>query len=308
MLKKRNTIIHIGYPKTASSWLQNQLFIRISNYRINSSSQIKEDFILQNSLTINYKTLKDKYTAFEKPFLISHELLVGGMIHMGGINGILTREFANRLYTVFPDAQIILFVRNQPDMIASAYNQYLRGGGNYSINKYLYQNNFKAFNKYFFFSFDYLKFDITIDFYKKLFGKDKVFVFLYEEFKENPKIFIENLIKTFNLDVDLSAIDFTPQNTSFRRGLIPIIKFSNILFRRAVVYKFNLFNFNRLHKKVKSVSDKLNKFPIFGSIKTSKELLGKKNYEFIWDYYKKSNSELIKKHNLHKIEKYNYPL
>lgn len=301
-------IIHIGYPKTGSTWFQNQFFPKVKNFQFVDRRQIKENFILTNSLDFNSKVIRNKFSELEKPLILSHELLVGGMIHMGGVNGILTQEFANRIHSVFPDAHIIIFIRNQVDHISSAYNQYIRGGGNFNINKYLYQNSFDALNKFFFFSFDFLLFDKIISFYKSIYPKDHVHVFLYEEFNANPQEFIKSFCTQFDFEIDLSKINFEPTNISFRKYIKPIYKTANLLYRRAVIHKTNIFKLDNFHQTVKFRLNVWNKKKIFGAIETSRETLGNKNYQYIKEYYKQSNRNLIEQHGLSAIKKFNYPL
>ncbi len=301
-------IIHIGYPKTGSTWFQNQFFPNIKNFQFVDKRQIKDNFILTNSLDFDPKVIRNKFSKPEKSLILSHELLVGGMIHTGGVNGIITKEFANRLYSVFPEAHIIIFIRNQVDHIASAYNQYIRDGGNFNINKYLYQNSFNALNKFFFFSFDFLLFDKIISFYKILFPKSHVHIFLYEEFKTSPQKFIESFCTQFNFEIDLFNLNFEPTNTSFRTYIKPIYKTANLLYRRAVIHKTNVFKFDKFHQTVRFRLDAWNQHKIFGPIETSQKILGNKNYQYIKDYYKQSNRNLIEQHGLDAIKKFDYPL
>jgi len=300
-------IIHIGYPKTASTWLQNNFFNNISNIDFVDRRTTKEDFILSNSLDFDSNFLTDKYKNKSR-ILLSHELLVGGMIHTGGVNGILIKEFCLRLKSVFPNAQIVLFIRNQTDMIASAYNQYIKGGGTYGINKYLYQNTFDALNKYFFFSFKYLEYDKIIDLYKKEFGENNVYIYLHEEFSKDPKEFTKKLSEKFNFDTDFDKIDYTPLNIKYRKHLKTLFRITNIFYRKSVINKFNLFRFNKLYYKSKNTFNSLNKYKIFGSFQNTREILKEKNYKYICDYYKESNQRLISKHKLNEIKEYNYPL
>jgi len=302
------TLIHIGYPKTGTTWFQNSFFNKIQNFSFIDRREVKEDFILPNSLDFNADKIREKYKGISKPLILSHELLVGGMIHMGGINGILTQEFAKRLNAVFPNAHIIIFIRNQIDHIASAYNQYIRGGGNLNINKYLYQDSFDALNKFFFFSFAFLEFDKIISFYKTRFGENNIHVFMYEKFKDNPEQFIKEFCSQFDIKANLSDINYEPTNISFRKYIKPIFKSANLLYRRAVIHKINFFKLDKFHETVKYRLNLWNKHKIFGQFEDSKQILGKKNYDFIKNYYKEPNKKLIDQHGLVDIKKYNYPL
>lgn len=302
------TFIHIGYPKTGTTWFQNNVYPYIKDVLFYHRKTVKDDFILSNALNFNADELKIKYSNLSSTILLSHELLVGGMIHMGGVNGILTKEFCQRLYHVFPHGHIIIFIRNQADMIASAYNQYIRGGGNYGINKYLYQNSFDSLNKFFFFNFSFLEYDKIISLYKSKFDEQNVHVFLFEDFQKDPTSFVTNFAKEFELDIDLNNINFTPINTKFRKNIKLIFKLSNILYRRAVIHKRHFFKFDNMHAKMKARYNHWNQYKIFGKFETTEEVLGKKNLKYINNFYKDSNRKLIGIHKLNSIKQYNYPI
>jgi hypothetical protein len=53
---------------------------------------------------------------------------------------------------------------------------------------------------------------------------------------------------------------------------------------------------------------RLDRFKIFGPRPDTKAILGKKNYDFITEYYKKSNQILLNEFGITDITKYNYPL
>lgn len=43
-----------------------------------------------------------------------------------------------RLKTVLPNARIVIFIRNQTEMIASVYKQYVKEGGTHSPRRFLH--------------------------------------------------------------------------------------------------------------------------------------------------------------------------
>ena len=180
-----DVFIHIGYPKTGTTWLQQRFFSSINDVKYygikDKREDIRNDFILPNRFLFNSQTIRERYFPVQQEtMIISHEALVSGEIHSYGLNGVFSYDLCGRLYSVFPKAKIIIFIRNQPDIIASYYNQYIRGGGNKNVNKYLYQKSFEGVKKNFFFSYDFFRYDLLISHYKEKFGEDNVYVFLYE--------------------------------------------------------------------------------------------------------------------------------
>ena len=130
-------IFHIGYPKTATSWLQKNFFPKIENATYISRHETFETFVQPNHFDFDADQIREKYSLNNKDLKIFSLEGFIGTTHNFGLNGYLTTEHAFRIHRVFPEARIILFIRKQPDIIASSYIQYIKGGGTYSLKKFL---------------------------------------------------------------------------------------------------------------------------------------------------------------------------
>jgi hypothetical protein len=91
---------------------------------------------------------------------------------------------AQRLHESFPESEIIIFVRAQPDAAASWYAQYVREGGTASPRRYFFPDEylFPGRNMPFKiarFDFSQLDFAGLIQEYDRLFGRDRVHVFAF---------------------------------------------------------------------------------------------------------------------------------
>lgn len=302
----KNVIIHIGYPKTATSWLQNNYYPHITNYQFISRQEFHKMIISSYALGFDpekaYQYFKKKYN---DNIIISEENIVGTTSNFG-LNGYMTKEHALRLYNTFPDAKIILFIRNQTDMIASTYAEYFQGGGTYGINKYLHGKNVLA--NLFMFSYEYLEYQRTIQLYQNLFGKRNTCVFLYEEFQTNPLQFIGELCRSFNFQVNMKDIDFKIVNRRYRSFFFRTARIKNIFTKKKMHNKYYLVHIPYWFEYTKKISNKLNKYQVFGKHPDSIDILGKKNFNYIRDYYKESNRILCDDMQLSKIKEYNYPL
>ena len=112
----------------------------------------------------------------KKAMVISHESLHSGPEWFGS-------EFvmmAERIKKVFPEARIIIGIRNQAEYIESNYKEYIVHGGKLSFRYFInssYGFNYGLKSK--------LMFDQAISLYHKLFGKEHVHVYLLEDFKLN---------------------------------------------------------------------------------------------------------------------------
>ncbi len=299
-------LIHIGYPKTATTWFQNNFYPFINNANFIKREYIQENIIRPNSFDFSPDKVK-KIFNFDKKAIFCEEMLIGSLY--GWNNGAFAKENALRLKAIFPNANILIFIRNQFDIIASAYSQYIKIGGNYCIDKFLYHKNlFDKNNNALLFSFNYLEYDKIIEFYNELFGQSNINVFLHEDFQSDNIKFLTNFKKIFDLEVDLNKINYEKKNVSYRKYLMHIALFSNIFTIKNILYKYYLINIPYWYSISRRVFSILNKYKIFGKEMSSLEILGKKNYEYIKNYYKESNNILYDELKIKKIAEYNYPL
>lgn len=303
-----SNLIHIGYPKTATTWFQRNYYPVVSDIYVPHHNIIKENII--GPFDLDYEGRKYYQNIIEgadgKRIVICEENLVGSLQN-GGMQGFHTKETGLRLKALFPDAEIVIFIRNQIEMIASAYIQYVKGGGNYSVRKYLFDKQFDYSNSRMLFSLDFFKYHHIIDFYKGLFGEDKVHVFLYEKFAENNKEFVRQFSRKFKLNVDAEKLDYSFQNIRLRKGLIPLARFTNSFSKRPIIYKYYLMHVPFWYLMNKKMILFLNKFRLFGKLPDAKEVLGKKTVAFLEEFYRESNQRLIEEHQLEGLIRYNYP-
>lgn len=301
------TFIHIGYPKTASTWFQEEFFPKVMNFSYLKREQIKKYIISPNCFQFNKNNVSENLcSANHEKILISEEMLLGN-IPTSGFNLIYTKENADRIKKVFPDANIVIFVRNQADIIASAYSHYIRySGGTYSINKFLWKSEKYTFHdRLALFSFDFLQYHLVIEYYMKLFGKHNVDVYLFEEFKENSNSFIKEFVNKYKFDIDLESINFKPKLQNYNFLLLKTIKFLNIFTKYNTINKYYIIHFPKWHGFIMAIFKFLDSLFFFKRKPRSLKVLGNENYNFIQEYYKESNKILKEKYNL-PVEDYNY--
>jgi len=189
------TLVHIGYHKTGSTFLQRRIFKHHPHIQLVNRKELKKVFLRVGSLAFD-AARAGEWIAAQRPkagngrkvLVISDEELSGN-IHTGGNGGYLPKEVADRLRAVLPDAQIAIFIRNQYDIIESVYRQYVKKGGTLRIKKYLFDRG--GLNHRFpLFSFDHFDYRPLIAYYISLFGRERVHVFLNEEMKKDIDAFL----------------------------------------------------------------------------------------------------------------------
>lgn len=300
-----NHLIHIGYPKTATKWFQKVFFPNVKNGYYINHNVVKESIISPNDFY--YKPSKKILNKVQgKRVVLSEENLLGS-IQDGGMQRLHTKEMGYRLKVLFPSGQIIIFIRNQISTIASTYLQYIKMGGNHSVKNFLFDKDYSFTAKRKLFSFDFLKYDEVIEFYQNLFGKDQVFVYLYEDFAENPKAFVEKFKKVHNLEVELTDLNFSPINKRYGKILVLISKLLNSFTKRPLIYKYYLIHVPKWH----FISTKMKRFLsstiLIGKNQKDEQILGTKTCQYIKDYYADSNCNLPNLIGLEeKLNKYNF--
>ncbi|MCB1122751.1 MAG: hypothetical protein KJT03_14455 [Verrucomicrobiae bacterium] len=127
----KDCVIHIGIPKTATSFLQLKVFPHFSGLRYLSHVDIRES-VAFNHLQLADDSLYDDgivqdYIGSLKDdrLLLSEERFSGRFL---GFGGVINRSIiAKRLKEVLPDARILVFLRGQTSFIYSTYQQYIKG-------------------------------------------------------------------------------------------------------------------------------------------------------------------------------------
>ena len=187
-------LIHIGFYKAASSWLQKHYFKPELGYQ-----QILDPFGVQLSLIdpapfqYNCQHTLDgiarHYPAEELQGLqavVSSETLSGDIL-CGGYNA---RQNADRIKETWPEAKILLITREQKSLIRSMYKTMVLWGLPHGIKRLLNSPDPRSAPQ---FNLNFIRFDQLAAYYTDLYGKDKVLVLPYEFFQHQPREFIEQI-------------------------------------------------------------------------------------------------------------------
>jgi len=206
---KPKLLIHIGYHKTATTFFQKQLF---SNKQFNLLDRLEiQKQLLQPS---PYSFDKNRFNLWLKKRLVTNKLNIiseeeiSGNIHTSGNGRSITYEMAERLSTInVADVHILIMLREQCSMVESCYRQYIKKGGTFSFNNYLYseKNGSQRF-RFQGFSLEHLKYDNVVRHYQNNFGVERTHCFLYEEFIADKKLFLSLLKPLLDTKQDISEI------------------------------------------------------------------------------------------------------
>jgi hypothetical protein len=302
--------IHIGYPKTATTWLQRCVFPCLSgiNYLHFQDQRYDwfNDLLLEHDLVFDADRLRSRFdasvaTVATNPNLISWETFAGDVFN-GGCNASM---LAQRLFDVFPEAAVIITVRNQLDMIEALYRQYIHEGGTLSIGDFLslrYPSPLRLAKEHFFY-------DRLVERYQQLFGEGRVKVLAYEQLVSDRPGFLSSLCDILGVDEDLAAIE---QRCAKRVNVgmsIPSIYLARWL-NRLVYSHFNptalfprkLLSARHVRFALQRVADPL----VFNHLGGGK-LLGEQLRTQWADYFRESNRKLMALSGL-ALDSYLYPM
>lgn len=275
-------IVHVGYPKTASTWFQDEYFKHITNYNVVNKKTVNKLICFKDSILFDFNNASAPLDYLQGNLLLTSELLLNSFNNWNYGNGVIVN--AQKIKAYFPTAKIIIFIRNQKDIICSAYQQYVKLGGSYGVKKYIYGG--RNFN------FEHLLYDRVINYYESLFGKDAVHVYLYEDFKNDQKGFLEKFNNDFGFIVTSKQISFKPVNIGLRKGLYYVLRFFNLFSNNMIGKKALLVPLPCIMKIVFFMYNHFNKYKIFGKYMNSNNMLSAIDIEYIKNYYKNSNRNL----------------
>ncbi len=205
------TIIHIGMPRTASTFFQRELFPLIEGFRCAGTDETQysrhfQKLLYQDDTLWNADEFGAAFAEHgEQNTILSNELFVGQSLYLAGINRTRT---AQRLAAAFPDAEILLVLRNQTDLLQSLYAIGVYGGHTMTPHEFIrFSNKPSTAANPLYPTFapaeitEIYNYAPLVELYQGLFAK--VHVVLYENFAANPAEFTQKFISTLRLSLTL---------------------------------------------------------------------------------------------------------
>lgn len=286
-------IIHAAFPRTATTWFQDNFYPRVTNYTFVKNNEFR-NFIQNKETPFNFNDIN-----LNDDLIFCDEEIMNIKI-----NTLSIEEKAKKLKQNFPNAQIIIFIRNQLSILESEYSFYVQSGGTMSLNEMI--EHLFTINR--FIKWDYFK---QIKLYTKLFGKNNVRIFLYEDFKTNNFEFLKDYIFKYNFNVNLNTINFNKRNYSLNVNILKILRFLNEFTKTKIGMTHDnekiIINIPYFFIFTRKIFYPINKVLPKKHIKLKKSITDS-NYRKTINYFSKTNKNLISEFNLINIKKYNYPL
>lgn len=306
-----NPILHVGFPKTASTWFQEMFYPELHGIRYIQREIVQDHFITPGAFEFNLNKTKAFFSSptNKQTTIICEELLLG-RLRPGGVQGHLTVSIAQRLKQVFPEAKIIIMLRNQLDALASSYSEYIKSGGNFSASKFLKSERLYLgqYHKLALLQPEYFQYHNVLDLYASLFGQDKLKVYLYEDFLDAPLPFLTKLCQDHGLEMPLDPKLSVRRNERLRSLTLLKYRLINSFYRFGPLNKYYIMHIPLAQKLARYFLPRLDKYFFLGKRKEPSRLFTKDDLDLLNGIYRNSNKVLIEKYGLKDICKYNYPL
>jgi hypothetical protein len=305
-------IVHIGFPKTASTWFQRSFYPHVRSPRYVDRDRVNAAFLEGNALEFDAERARATLglAAGEAGILCEEGLC--GYLHNGGVDGHVARGVAEQISQALPDARIVIMIRAQPRIIVSAYQQYVRAGGTYPARRYLFPQDYligpnAVTYKQPRFSLDFFAYSHLIECYEQLFGQDKVHVFLFEEFQKGGLDFMRRFADRLSLEVDWPAISLAPRLASYSTALAYLARFFNLFTARSVLDKRHLIHLPGWYWLRRRILEALNRSRLFGKSPDLDQLVGAPAARWIANYFVADNQRLVERRLL-PLAEHGYPL
>ncbi|HET8804251.1 MAG TPA: hypothetical protein VFM72_06695 [Aequorivita sp.] len=224
-MQEKPVLIHIGFPKTGTSFLQDRFFGEFKDVFFSvPKPEIRKNIISPWAFGFNPKNAKETFSKYikrkERVIVLSSEDL-SGFPHY---HDFTSKVIAERLQSCLPNGKILIIIREQKRMLKSCYFQYLKNEGSYSIDKYLFPPELRLPSR------DNLNYHFIIDYYQKLFGKEHVLALPYEMFEQDPQVFIAKICELISIDskMFMEKVDFSERiNKGYPASLLQIKRYLN---------------------------------------------------------------------------------
>ncbi|MBI2280436.1 MAG: hypothetical protein HYU68_07075 [Bacteroidetes bacterium] len=303
----KNYFIHIGMPRTGTTFLQRKVFPNIDGYSYygipytNYNQAFQKMMFMDDSLFDKDEFINEINKLEGDNIILSNENFIGQSLFYHHSN---RTKIAQRLHQAMPNATIILYLRNQVDLLKSLYlisvgwkehktiddfvwkkrtnytvENYQKGRLDYGENEAYYS----TFNSYE--HLDGYIYNALITLYKNLFPK--VEIILYEDFIAHPEKVqqrLEGIFNTaFNSTVTTSFTNKEVLNQGYNKNQANWLRRLNKWHNVAEDSNFK----SRVLTKLKRL--------VINHIKSDKKLdFSDETLKFLKDFYKPYNQQLAK--------------
>ena len=316
----KKILIHIGYHKSGSTFLQQDvfpnlpvqfLFLSYDHFNALEPESYFDADAFRKKIT---QDIKEKYQQIKyETTILSHEQLSGAPNGSDIINPFV---IAHNLKKAFPQAKILIIIRNQFAYIESIYTfrVAIKGAEYRTFKRYIAEEGKVGL-------FKHIEYHQLIEYYVKLFGIKQILVLPLEYLKADPNSFLNQITEFINLPEKINFSKVPKRNVSTKLVyILAIWRPINFVFHHSLLAIRFLFAENHIdidefmsHKPVKRVRFAYYNVKRFSTrimnklLKGTKRIYAKENPEYhqLKKRFEKSNDHLNEIVEID-LKKYNY--
>lgn len=306
-------LVHIGYHKTGSTFLQRRLFKAHPQILLVNRQVLRRKFMDVSSLIFNPAAARawlDEEIRSQgggKQLVVISEEELSGNIMTGGNGGFFSKEMADRIHAAIPEARIVIMIRNQYDIIESVYRQYVKKGGTRGVKGFLFRRGCRFRSPMF--HFDHFEYHNLIEYYRSIFGADEVQVFLHEEMDRNAPAFYDDFHSRLGIPVARDLAGENLKRSNERMSFISVA-LSRVTNRFSDMYSVNrhfFFHIPKFYEMCRVVYGWIDHPRFIKRIDRNRSFLNNSTRDFISKYYSPSNRALAEIIGVD-LESHGYPV
>lgn len=221
-----SNIIHVGFPKAGSSFLQKYLFPELSKFNVidYKFGKAYSNYVITSGMFFDVDYAKSLLPNQNGNILLSNELLIGNPISGKGIND---QHIPLKLKASGFEKVVISKRKNKEKWVLSLYNEYLKLGGKLSFKDFI-ANPEKFDTEYTLYHEKMiLHQNQYIEYFKEVFGVNNVLVIQIEDVFDDINRFNESVSDFFSEEIKLELQNLNRTNESLPSHFEPIIRFFN---------------------------------------------------------------------------------
>jgi len=206
-------LIHVGYPKAASSfigkWFHQNPAFQFKDFRLLGFDSTADfcNYSMCNNPKTKYFVIRDMI--FSAP-------LAKNVHSCKNLND-YQEKICKNLHSLFPDSKILIVTRGYESAIKAIYSEYLKQGGRLSFKNFIESENKTEWYP--------INYSFLIALYKNYFGHENVLAIPFELLKKDSKAFL-NEIEIF---LQIDPFEFKPDvvNRSLKNQNMTLLRILN---------------------------------------------------------------------------------
>lgn len=232
--RARDLLVHIGYHKTGTTWLQLGLF---RNEEAGLCApwtvpELRDQLVVVDGLDFDPQAAWDYFrpnleaarARGSRPVLTWERL--SGNPHSGGYD---SKVLADRLAATFPGARVLIVIREQRAMLLSVYKQYVKIGGAATLERYVEPTERIRVPL---FNFRFFAYHRLIRYYREVFGAERVLALPYERLRRDVGGFVRQITDFVGARYPETTLDLRPRNVALDGAAITLKRHLNFWFGR----------------------------------------------------------------------------